>query len=244
MSPATRPRILLATLFILTKILLLQSQSPTHADINLVGTNLQVHQSFGVCSEVQVETLFKSYPQECNDAYSNLTFLLQQGTQVGEKEMEETYKTICTDVCLKPVLLFGDSCEANHLIPPISQLCEVNQQKSEFCIAALYKNNGTGASKECHGAVSTGRCSQGCKIALRSMVDDLGCCINSLFNVTTYGFDALKVASYELWSICDLASPGYCHGYRDSSSGDTLVPSTVVTVIAVLTVTAMVMSYL
>lgn len=236
-GPAVRlgPRILFAILFILTKSLLLQSQPPTHADLNLVGTNLQVHQSFGVCSETQVENLFKSYPQECNDAYSNLTFLLQQGTQVGEKEMEETYKTICADVCLKPVLTFGDYCETAHLIPPISQLCEINRQKSEFCISALYKNNGTDASKACHGAVGSGKCPQGCERALRTMVDDLGCCINSLFNVTTFGFDVLNVASYELWSVCNVTSPGYCHGYQESSSGVMSIPSTAVTVLAVIT---------
>ena len=63
-------------------------------------------------------------------------------------------------------------------------------------------------------------CTEACRTAVVSLRENVGCCVNNLFNTSLY---QIYVASYELWSLCEVETIEFC----GSNSGQ--VPATDVT---------------
>jgi len=50
-------------------------------------------------------------------------------------------------------------------------------------------------------------CTEACRTAVVSFRENLGCCVNNLFNTSLYSSYA---TSYELWSMCGVETVGVC----------------------------------
>ena len=61
--------------------------------------------------------------------------------------------------------------------------------------------------------LENGTCTSTCQIAILEFRAAVGCCGNSLYNYTDSRF--ASETSYELWSTCDVTSPGFCDTNRN-----------------------------
>ena len=164
---------------------------------------------FGQCSSTDVENIFVNYPDVCYSAFSELRGALERGN-TNASTYQDLYSRLCSQECTEQIQTFSKDCQVPKLTDPILHGCEQDTFSGDFCFVGLYKNNGTKAAADCYSAVATGRCSEECSSSLTQLRNDLSCCINALFNVSTYGFDKLQVASHELWTLCGIEEVEQC----------------------------------
>ena len=101
-------------------------------------------------------------------------------------------------------------CKVTEYTEPFLHACDQNAITGDFCLAAHHKNDGAEAATDCYAAIATGRCFESCKTSLEKLQTDLGCCVNSLFNTSTYGMDQIGVAAHKLWSLCQVDELPQC----------------------------------
>lgn len=164
---------------------------------------------FGQCSSADVQSIFVNYPDVCYSAFSELRSALQNET-TSVSTFQAYYTQLCSQECTEQIKTFSSDCQVPTLTDPILHACEQDKFSGDFCFIGLYKNNGTKAAADCYFAVATGHCSEECSSSLTQLRNDLSCCINALFNVSTYGFDKLRVASHELWTLCGIEEVEQC----------------------------------
>ena len=201
-------------------------------------------QIFGTCSQEQTDLLFKDYPSRCRDAFALLPAVIKDSspdlTAVGE-----IYSTICSEECKVPVVYFREDCRVEELTDPILRACEQNAVE-DLCILGLYKNNGLEAAVSCRSAVATATCSDDCRQSIQQLQADLGCCVNTLFNATTFGYELLNVADMQLWQLCDVETPEFCRpsflGLSGSGGGNG--PRYVLSTLVTLAITAAFLPFL
>ena len=193
-------------------------------------------QIFGSCSLQQAELLFKDYPSRCNIAYTLLPTVIDD-SNVDANTIAQIYSTICSEDCKEPVVGFREGCEVRELTDPILSACEQNTGQ-DLCILGLYKNNGTEVAVNCRSAIATAACSEDCRKSIQQLQADLGCCVNTLFNATTFGYESLNVANMELWQLCAVETPAFCRPSFLSLSGGGNSPTYVLSILVTLAFTA------
>lgn len=67
-------------------------------------------------------------------------------------------------------------------------------------------------------AIPTENCSDGCRGGLQQGSDELGCCVDAVYN-NTFVSEYLPFAEYSLWSKCGVVTPGVCSSASALSMG-------------------------
>lgn len=67
-------------------------------------------------------------------------------------------------------------------------------------------------------AIPTETCSDGCSRALQQASNELGCCVDAVYN-NTFVSEYLPFAEYSLWSRCGVVTPGVCSSASALSMG-------------------------
>ena len=166
-------------------------------------------QQFGKCSLEETQDIFADYPDQCYSSFSSLREAIESGSE-DETVYQDIYSQLCSLECTDQVKTFSETCEASEYTEPILHACDSNSDTGDFCLAALHKNGGTQAAINCYSALATGECSETCSGSLEQLKTDLGCCVNTLFNTSTYGLDRLNVASHKLWTMCQVGELPQC----------------------------------
>ncbi len=172
-----------------------------------------VDQLFGSCSSDDIDQLFGNYPEECREAYQEISEVVVSGKH-SSLQVGSTYSTVCSESCLKPVSEFRRSCNAERLTEVVSRACE--RSPNELCALGFFKNNGTMAAELCSGVRITGKCSQECRISLVQLTMDLGCCLHSFLGDGAFGYSVLSALDYQVWSLCQVDLQPKC---SESSGG-------------------------
>lgn len=134
---------------------------------------------------------------------------------------------LCSDTCQPPFLAYIEGCfnTTDGLLETFEGLCLTNMDGT-LCYTATYNSlvpNFTtswqqDATDNCFVEFSlfvnttfTANCSDGCRASLRRFNDELGCCVNSVYNNSFVG-QYLPFANGSLWSECGILSesPGFC----------------------------------
>lgn len=67
-------------------------------------------------------------------------------------------------------------------------------------------------------AIPTETCSDGCSRGLQQASNELGCCVDAVYN-NTFVSEYLPFAEYSLWSKCGVVTPGVCSSASALSMG-------------------------
>ena len=191
-------------------------------------------QQFGMCSLEETQDIFVSYPGQCYSAFASL----KAATDSDSKDtaiFQQLYATLCTEECTQQIVTFTQVCEAQQYTDPFLHACDQNTDNGDYCLAASHKNDGAQAATECYTALATARCPDSCRASLEQLKTDLGCCVNSLFNTTTYGLDRLRVASHELWELCQVSNPPECDSFQSALLSGTPGPNLPLTLVSFVT---------
>lgn len=178
----------------------------------------QGEQTFGTCSRSETESLFEDYPQFCYDAFTRLATNLKRGT-ADATIVGDSYSTICSAECRTPIENFREQCDAGSLTDRITSACAQND--GQFCVVDLLSNNGGDVVANCQSVIDTGRCPAACREAIEQLRDQLGCCVNTLFNTTTFGYDVQGIADFNLWRLCGVDTLTFCANTAQRSAATT-----------------------
>ena len=166
-------------------------------------------QYFGKCSQDQTQGIFVDYPNQCYSAFNSLKEASESDTD-NPIVYQDLYSQLCSHQCTDQIMTFAQECEVPQYTDPLLHACDQNTVTGDFCLAARHINDGSQAATDCYTAITTGKCSKSCYTSLEQLQKDLGCCVNSLFNTSTYGMDRLGVASHELWKLCHVDELPQC----------------------------------
>ena len=165
---------------------------------------------FGKCSLEEAQNIFVDYPDNCYSAFSDLRLTIKSNSK-DKATYQNVYNQLCSEECIAQIKTFSQVCDAPKYTDPILLACEQNTDSGDFCLAAVYTNNGIKAAADCYSALAVGQCSEMCRSSLVELKTDLGCCVNSVFNVTTYGLDKFNIASHALWDLCGVTEVSECN---------------------------------
>ena len=160
-------------------------------------------QQFGKCSLEETQDIFIDYPNSCYSAFEDLRRAVESNSK-DQETYNEIYTQVCSEECIEQIKTFSQECEASQYTDPISHACEQNTDTGDFCLSTVYINDGTKAAADCYSALAIDQCSETCRMSLEELAADLGCCVNAVFNVTTFGYDKLNIVSHELWELCGI----------------------------------------
>lgn len=168
-------------------------------------------QQFGECSLQETQDIFVDYPEVCYSSFRDLSSEIKSNNQ-DKTVYQQLYTQLCSQECTEQVKTFSQECDAPQYTDPFLHACEQNTVSGDFClVAGLSQNNGLEAATDCYSALAVDQCSDSCKSSLVQLKNHLGCCINSLFNVTTYGLDKFNIAEYDLWVLCGIEVVESCN---------------------------------
>ena len=111
----------------------------------------------------------------------------------------------------------GDTESANEVL----QDCGFNE-KGEFCGALIdtfgidFRDIAFSVYNKCFRFFSSNECPTECKPALIDLKDTHGCCVNSMNTTSTFrqGDIEVLITRHDLWSACNVETPGLCSLYR------------------------------
>ncbi len=175
----------------------------------LLSVNAVTEQLFGSCTSDDVDQLFADYPQVCSKAYQEIAELVSS-EKPNLLQAGAIYSTVCSENCLKPVTQFRQDCNADSLTEVVFRAC-VQHSSQELCVMGLFKNNGTGVVEGCSGVKITRECTKECRNSLLELVEDLGCCINELFDESAFGYSMVDAEDLHLLSLCQVELPPKCY---------------------------------
>ena len=174
------------------------------------------------CSASEEQEFRRAFEQECIDTFDNATDFTNFATFLLRPVDPIHYVRLCSEPCLPSVLEHVRGCYGvnDGLAALYEGACLFNQDGT-MCYTATFNSLGmsswqTDARAECYNnftqfvtPVLTETCSNECASALRQVRDELGCCLNAIYNNSFVG-EHLPFADYSLWSNCGLESPGFC----------------------------------
>lgn len=92
-------------------------------------------------------------------------------------------------------------CGRNDLASEAAKRCARNE-KGELCAAKIVTslNSFNNVRQGCQAAIGLSPCTSGCTTALQTLRNDLGCCINSIFNVSGFNINLRELPLSEAFS--------------------------------------------
>ena len=185
------------------------------------------------CSAQEEQDLLDAFTPDCRDAFDaalDLTNVLSLLVNFG---VPSNFVTLCSDACLPSLLEYTEGCfgTTDGLVELLTRdICLLNMNGT-MCYTATFNSlaNFTNSwqarvRSECFvdflfaqqplADMDTEQfpiCSDECREGLRQFNDELGCCLNNIYNNTFVG-EHLPFAGNELWTRCGIISesPGFC----------------------------------
>ncbi len=162
----------------------------------------------------------------CWDSALNFTLIKPDDYAERRVEVFNLLRTICNDVCLPSIADLVKTCYASYQTG-LSLAC--GSYGSLQCWQLPTVNTGESAYIDCYNTTET--CPDDCESELRELVQLGGCCVNNVFNTTTFGSDlaGLQVASSNLWESCGMVPISFCptpSAFVDQTATTSTYPTT------------------
>ena len=203
-----------------------------------VATGLQIRQGFtiGTCTMEQIlGTLFPTLDANCSTtlfAFFALNVADENLDAINSQHLD-LYVILCEPSCGGKVAEFYKDCGAEEEAKFGDALCAKNEN-GDLCYkeVVLAMEDSDLVNTECLPVNATS-CSEDCKDALQTFKTTVGCCLNTFFNGTIdQSVHHENITSYELWSMCDVATPGFCAKPFESDDNHSLPLAASVTIVA------------
>ena len=155
---------------------------------------------FGSCTEDQLNDFLINYPSSCLDVLSDLY----------DYTSDPNYEGLCTPKCVDPLIEFFLQCNFTVEGEGLKAVCGRNEY-GILCFQEIddHQDEIETAQQLCYDERDNVNqtCSGECSSALRTMMNDFGCCVENIFNTTNAlgqeaGFQDLS--AYALWNNCGL----------------------------------------
>lgn len=162
------------------------------------------------CGASDLSTGLAGLPTTCRESLTAFVAIRPEQYVTRQAEVFQAIQVICSSECLPPVVDLVDIC-----LPPyrtsLGQACASNGLFQ--CWQGPIINNGTDVNIDCYDTLtSNDTCPEECQDSIMTIRDDLGCCVNNVFNTTVFGpaLAQLRVANGTLWDACGVDRVLFC----------------------------------
>ena len=189
------------------------------------------------CTAQEELVSMDALPQNCRVTLANAVDFTNVLSILNLASLDDLmqFMTLCSETCMPSVLEHAEGCYGtnNGLVEFFRGACGTNMD-GMLCNQVVYNSltNFTFSWQipvisECYSnftlfadTTPTPICSDGCREGLRRFNNELGCCLNNIYNNSFVG-EYLPFAAYSLWSNCGLESesPGFCSSAVALSTG-------------------------
>ncbi len=179
----------------------------------------------GLCTEEHYEEWYNNnYPEECRDLMANAT------------DLHHLFDVYCDPFCGDIYFNYLDNCGSAGIVLTFfyRNFCSENEKGVacyNYIISEELHNPKPEVDEYCSGVNET--CTTNCFYALEAMATELGCCVNTIYNVSIPD----PSTAYELWDLCNVPTPSFCNDLRVGFSSATALLVSSLNVAAVVTMT-------
>ena len=186
------------------------------------------------CSTQEEQDLLDAFTPDCRDVFDavlDLTNVLSLFRNFGDPS---NFVTLCSDACLPSLLEYTEECfgTTDGLVEFLTRDNCLFNMNGTMCYTATFNSLANFTDSNWQARVRSECfvdfpflqqpfadmdtelqtiCSDECREGLRQFNDELGCCVNNIFN-NSFASDILPFAGNELWTRCGVISesPGFC----------------------------------
>ncbi len=206
--------------FLAISLLLFFGAAESKGSLSEIQHTLSKRQADGNCTEEEVGMLYSTLDTMCYDNFDVLNDLVgqllnsssasrQQPDLNAIDELNRAAEGLCTDRCGGVLYRVSTECDPDdELVDLITNLCGFNGEI--LCRNALNSqahSTSTACSNQWLSSLDPKMCPPGCKEALNTTIDEIGCCTNNNLDLYFYVFNA---AIEDLYSTCEVQDPGFC----------------------------------
>lgn len=152
----------------------------------------------------------QNYPQECMPQFGmqlSFSLLLDQDAST----LTTAFMAICQQTCVTHFLHFFSQCQLSLQAEALIGLCAQNTDgRSCYEDFSQLIPDVNEIRWNCTADPSSSTCTPSCRNALLTSVRN-GCCVN-VFNSSVFSPNSMNLPAYEydLWSGCNVTTPGFC----------------------------------
>lgn len=171
--------------------------------------------AYVTCIANNTQDFIANYPQDCTTqltaAFSSIAV---SNGPLNQDAITVAYRLICQPRCGDPLIAYYRQCNApQDIIDAQRALCTRNDAN-----VLCYEQLGsiiTDLFRVTSNCISPSSCTADCQNALTTSARNSGCCIN-IYNITSISL--FPVLQNNLWSRCDVDTPGFCNLERSTLS--------------------------
>jgi len=170
------------------------------------------------CSVEEELAYYNAHSQDCRTAFEEALNFTNVETILYRLVDPRLWDILCTDACFPSLIAQVEGCYGtnNGLVELVESACQLNES-NQLCYTTIYNSpvpspNQTNwqlkVNDECYGNFTrfadnqpVATCSDGCRAGLRQARDELGCCLNSIYN-NSFAAEYLPYVEYSVWSNC------------------------------------------
>ena len=186
--------------------------------------------------ENATQRFIQNYPQECMPQFGmqlSFSLLLDQDGST----LTTAFRAICQHICVTHFLHFFTQCQLSLQAEALMGLCAQNTDgRSCYEDFSQLIPDVNEIRWNCTADPSSSTCTPSCQNAIRTSVRN-GCCVN-VFNSSVFSPNSMNLPAYEydLWSGCNVTTPGFCLTRTDAAEATNSAK-----ILFLLTLTAMAM---
>ena len=198
--------------------LLSELRASHEVEINRRSTVENSSNITGFCYDYYYTKLTQQLNDTCLYSLSNLD--ITNTTYLASEDSLRDVNTVCKEDCAGVFFEFNNTCPGyiTYFSALLRGVCSKNSH-NERCAFSTLKNDGSRVYQKCFVETNAfEHCRHRCKNALRDFSADLGCCINTFYNVTFPFFIDLQYSLPDLnysidtllWDTCGVPYPDEC----------------------------------
>lgn len=174
--------------------------------------------AYVTCFANNLQDFIANYPQDCASEIAAATSSIASiNGSLGQDAITAAYRLICQPRCGDPLIAYYRQCNTpQNIIDALRAFC-TRIDANVLC----YEQVGsiiTDLTQVALNCISPSNCTADCQNVLTTSARNSGCCIN-VYNITLItSISPFTALQNNLWSRCDVDTPGFCNLERSTLS--------------------------
>jgi len=173
--------------------------------------------AYATCLANNLQDFIASYPQDCASEINAATSSIASNSSPVQDAITAAYRLICQPRCGDPLIAYYRQCNTPQNIIDAQRAFCTRNDANVLC----YEQVGsiiTDLTRVASNCISPPNCTAGCQNALTTSARNSGCCINIYNTTLTTSISPFTALQNNLWSRCDVDTPGFCNLERSTLS--------------------------
>ena len=174
--------------------------------------------AYATCIANNFQDFIANYPQDCTTQLTAaISSIAVSNGSLNQDAITAAYRLICQPRCGDPFIAYYRQCDTPQNIIDAQRAFCTRNDANVLC----YEQVGsiiTDLTQVASNCISPSNCTADCQNALTTSARNSGCCINIYNTTLTTSISPFTALQNNLWSRCDVDTPGFCNLERSTLS--------------------------